>query len=121
MHKLPIRNAIVFVALCGAYFAYLRFIANSLPESWGGEVNVLAVPFVLGAVCAFAFVGHLALRITLFVIAAALVLLTISGGGDPAKPGLHLWVIAVEVIVGTVGMLSAAFAARLVRKSPRAT
>lgn len=108
-----LRNSVVFLAVCIAYFAYLRLIANTLPDSWGGEMNVVVVPFVLGAVCAFAFVGHLWLRLALLVVAAGLVLLVISGGGDPAKPGLHLWVIAGEVMIACVGLLCAAFAARL--------
>lgn len=121
MLKPVLRNAVVFLALCAVYFGYLRFIANTLPERWGGEINVIVVPFVLGAISAFAFVGHLGLRVVLLVIAAALVLLMISGGGDPAKPGLHLWVIAGEVLIAALGMLCAAFAVRLIRRSPRPT
>src|SRR5712691_12168716 len=99
-----LRNSIVFLAVCAVYFSYLRFIANTLPERWGGEINVIVVPIVVGAICAFAFVGHLGLRVALLVAAAALVLLVISGGGDAAKPGLHLWVIGAEVLIASLGM-----------------
>lgn len=112
--KPTLRNSIVFIAIGVAYFIYMHFIANTLPESWGGEVNVIVVPFVLGVICAFAFVGNLLLRIALLVAAAALVLLVITGGGDPAKPGLHLWVAGGMVVIASIGMLCAAFAARLI-------
>src|SRR5467141_3724919 len=103
-----LRNSIVFVAVCIAYYVYMHFIANALPESWGGEVNVIVVPFLLGAICAFAFVGHLLLRIALLVAATVLVLLIITGGGDPAKPGLHLWVVGAMVLIAFFGMLCGA-------------
>lgn len=111
-----LRNAVVFVVVCVAYFTYMRFVANALPESWGGEVNVIVVPFLLGAVCAFALVGHLLLRMVLLVAAAVLVLLIITAGGDPAKPGLHLWVVGGMVLISSVGMLCAALGARLIAK-----
>jgi hypothetical protein len=114
-----LRNGVVFIVVCIAYFVYMRFVANALPESWGGEVNVVVVPFVLGAICAFAFVGHLALRIALLVAVAVLVLLVITGSGDPAKPGLHLWVVGGMVLIAAIGMLCAAFAARLMARDGR--
>jgi len=110
-----LRNGIVFIGVCVVYFIYMRLIANTLPDSWGGEFNVIVVPFLIGVVCAFAFVGRLLLKIALLVAAAAFVLLIISGGGDPAKPGLHLWVIAAELLIASLGMLCAAFVNRLLR------
>jgi hypothetical protein len=114
-----LRNGAVFIVVCIAYFVYVRFVANAVPDSGGGEVNVIVVPFVLGAICAFASVGHLALRIALLVAAAVLVLLTITGGGDQAKPGLHLWVVGGMVLIAAIGMLCAAFAARLMTRDGR--
>jgi hypothetical protein len=117
--KPTIRNSIVFVAVSVAYFIYMRFVSNALPDSWGGEINVLVVPFVLGAICAFAFAGHLLLRVALLICAAVLVLIAITGGGDPAKPGLHLWVAAAMVLIASIGMLCAALAGRLIGRVRR--
>jgi hypothetical protein len=80
-------------------------------------MNVVVVPFLLGTICAFAFVGRLLLRIALLVAATALVLLIITGAGDPAKPGLHLWVAAGMALIASIGMLCAALAARLINRS----
>lgn len=114
-----LRNGIVFIVVCAVYFIYMRFVANALPESWGGEVNVIVVPFLLGVICAFAFVGHLLLRIALLVAAAAFALLLITGSGDPAKPGLHLWVVGGMVLIAATGMLCAAVGARLMVRGGR--
>jgi len=114
--KLVIRNSSVFVALSVAYFIYMRLVANALPDSWGGEVNVIVVPFLLGVICAFAFVGHVWVRVVLLAAAVALVLLIITGGGDPAKPGLHLWVSGGMVLIAILGMLCIVLVAHLIGK-----
>jgi hypothetical protein len=119
--QIALRNGTVFIVLCIAYFIYMRFLANALPESWGGEMNVIVVPFLLGAICAFAFAGRLLLRVALLVGATGLVLLVITGGGDPAKPGLHLWVVGGMILIAAIGMLSAALGARLAARGSRQT
>lgn len=113
------RNGFVFVAVAVAYFLYMRFVANALPDSWGGEVNVIVVPFLLGVICAFAFAGAVWVRLVLAAIAAALVLLIITGSGDPAKPGLHLWVAGGMVLILVLGMLCAVFVTHMIgRRRP---
>src|SRR5262249_17532674 len=117
--KFLTRNGLVFVAVAVAYFVYMRFVANALPDSWGGEVNVFVAPFLVGVIGAFAFAGAVWMRLVLVAAAVALVLLMITGSGDAAKPGLHLWVTGGMVLIALLGMLCAVVVKHMIgRRTP---
>ncbi len=108
MMKLVIRNLLVLVAMGGLGGLYFSKYAGTLPQEWILVTNFVLVPAGVGALTYALFAGERFTRLAL--VCAIPVLSIVLAGGDPAKPGLELGLIAPLLIVSLAGAgISVAF------------
>ena len=102
------REVIKFFLLGVAYWAYMVWVAPKVPEQLAVLINGMFFPFLAGSVGYLSFCGHSLVRIILATSVALFAALVVSGGGDPAKPGVHLVAIAVMTAISCLGAVATA-------------
>jgi hypothetical protein len=102
------QEALKFLLLYAAYWAYMVWFAQRVPEQSALLINGVLVPFLVGSVGYLIFRGSNLVRVILATGVSLLAALIVSGGGDPAKPGAHLVVIAVTTAISCLGAVATA-------------
>lgn len=115
MTWLVARNVFVLVAVGVLGGVYFGKYASTLPQDWIIAINFALVPASVGIATYFLFAGKVLTRLAL--IGAIPVLSIVLAGGDPAKPGLELVLIAPLLVVSWIGAGIALALQRLVSRS----
>ena len=105
------REVVKFLLLGIAYWAYMISAAQVINEESALLVNGFIVPFVVGSIGYLSFRSQKMARVILATSVSLLAALVASEGGDPAKPGVHLVVIAVMTAISFLGAVTTAGAA----------
>lgn len=99
----------LLVTLIVGYYLFIANYAIAIAEKYpfGGEFNLLIMPFVLGFVACYMFSGFSIKRVSLVALVPIISLIPkMTEGGDPAKPGLEYFVYLVIIVSFCVGAFS---------------
>ena len=117
MSASAVRNVIVLIAMSALGGYYFARIASAIPQEWILGVNFVLAPAVAGVSTYFLLSGKPLTRLALVSVIPVMSILL--AGGDPAKPGLELLLVAPLLIVCWLGA-GASFAVHwLFTRSPK--
>jgi len=94
------------VILGAAYWAYMAWVSPNISEQLALPVNGVVIPILIGSAGYISFRGHDVQRVVLATAVVFVVILSIAGKGDPAKPGIQLVPIAVMTFFSFIGAIS---------------
>lgn len=97
------------MALIVGYYLFITSYAGAIAEKYpfGGEFNLLIMPFALGFIACYLFSGFSMKRVSLVALVPIISLIPkMTEGGDPAKPGLEYFVYLIIIVSFCVGAFS---------------
>lgn len=98
---LAIRNVLVLVVFVAAGGIYYGRFAGTISQEWILVVNFVLLPGMVGISTYFLFGGRPFTRVAL--VSAIPILSIALAGGDPAKPGMELGLMAPLLVICWVG------------------